>query len=65
VRKIRRWWRKMLVLMGIREAGCFYVWIGDRWDADGNTCGPGCTCSPPTYPGSYLGQPASTLCNCP
>lgn len=45
---------------------CFWVWLGDEWSSDGDSCPEGCGCStPPVNPGTFIGQRGTSQCDCP
>ena len=46
-----------------QPGGCFWMWGGPAsgWLLDADSCGG--KCSPPTSPGLYIGQTASTACD--
>lgn len=42
--------------------GCRYTWNGSTWIIGYGTCSGGCGCTPPSGPGSYVGQTSDVLC---
>ncbi len=41
---------------------CQWMWTGTVWILNGNFCTGGCSCVPPTTPGTALGELANTFC---
>lgn len=64
-RRARLTMRAPLIALGLLTPSCFWVWLGDVWDEDGNDCPQSCTCEPPPDPGTIIGQFAVTECKCP
>lgn len=42
--------------------GCRYTWNGSSWIIGYGTCSDSCSCSPPSGPGSFVGQTTDVLC---